>query len=77
MQEAWDALKDERRMLRDMTERKERCKRMVTDNRRSGHTGAGDCTSKESDSEEDIPARMNKRYQMPRDHLRACGIRGP
>ena len=65
-QEAWEALADERRELRSVTERKERYKRLLKNNRRSRHTRAGDCTSEESDSEEEIPAQMKMRYEVPR-----------
>ncbi|KAH7400414.1 hypothetical protein BKA64DRAFT_708094 [Cadophora sp. MPI-SDFR-AT-0126] len=61
-QEAWDALKEERKLMRNMTERKNVYKGLLRGTKRRRDLGAEILSSDESDSEEGIPAQMKKRY---------------
>ncbi|KAK0108638.1 hypothetical protein ONS95_003431 [Cadophora gregata] len=65
--DAWEALRDGRTALRNMTDRKNEYKRILRGTKRKRSARVVDDTSDDSgsDSEEEIPAVMKKRYEIP------------
>ncbi|PVH70920.1 hypothetical protein DL98DRAFT_597405 [Cadophora sp. DSE1049] len=61
-QEAWDALKEERKALKNMTERKNGYRMLSRGTKRRRDAGAEHLWSDESDSEEEIPREMKIKY---------------